>query len=54
MVLCADIYSPGVNPVLNHFGEEVAVGTHFILGTGLLSFHSHVVNNKSYIWTIVL
>lgn len=23
MVLCADIYSPGPNPVLNPFGEEL-------------------------------
>lgn len=54
MVLCADIYSPGPNPALNHFGEELDVVTHFILSTGLLSFHSHIVNNKICIWRIVL
>lgn len=50
MVLCAHIYSPGPNPDLNLFGEELDVVTHSILGTGLLlSFHSQVVTDKSYI-----
>lgn len=54
VVSCADIYSSGPNPVLNHFGEELDGVTHFILGTGLLSFHSQVVTNISYIWRVVL